>query len=94
MEETKTCPQCGEEVSERLAYCSNKKYCHFAFPMSCQGCGREIRGRVFCRECIESGIYHFQRAESLQSSQSDEESARKFVNNALKDLKTDENGCI
>jgi hypothetical protein len=92
MEETKTCPQCGKKVPEQSAYCINKEFCHYAFLMSCQGCGREVRGRVFCRECIEPGVYHFQRTESAELIRPGEESAKKFVNNALKDLKRNENG--
>ena len=57
-EETKTCPKCGEKVLERRSKCPE---CHYCFPMSCEGCGREIAGRESCPECIEPGKYHWNR---------------------------------
>jgi len=64
-QETKQCPRCDTTVLERRPIC---RKCGFRFPMSCEGCGREVVGRVFCPECIEPGVYHFQRTESLESS--------------------------
>lgn len=71
----KTCPRCNEKVSDQKAQCPT---CHFPFPMSCEGCGRETKGRVFCRECSEQG---FQKSQPLQSEQ---KNAEKFINNVLK----------
>lgn len=75
-EETKICPRCGEQVLERRPIC---RHCGFRFLMSCQGCGREIVGRVFCPECIEPGIYSWQRIESAQPLQSDKNCAEKLL---------------
>jgi len=57
-EKTKTCPKCGGKVLKRRARCENCRHC---FTMLCEGCGRDVVGHAFCPECIESGIYHFQR---------------------------------
>lgn len=81
-EETKICPRCGNEVLERRAQCAK---CHYCFPMSCEGCGREVMGRIFCRECSESGEYHFQRTESLRLTRPEEKSAEKLVEQMLND---------
>jgi len=56
--EIKQCPQCGEHVLEHRPICRN---CGYRFQMSCEGCGREVVGRVFCAECIDSGVYHWAR---------------------------------
>ena len=82
MESYKTCPRCGENILERRAIC---RYCDYRFPMSCDGCGREVVGRVFCSECVEPGYYHHNRAESLPSIRPGEENVEKFVRNMLKD---------
>ena len=57
-EKTKICPVCGEKVLERRAQCEK---CHYCFVMLCVGCGRDVVGNVFCPECSEPGVYHFQR---------------------------------
>lgn len=84
MESYKICPRCGEKVLER---CSRCRDCGYYFPMSCEGCGREVAGRIFCPECIEPGHYHHNRVESLQSIRPGEKSVEKFVRNMLKDAK-------
>lgn len=89
-EETKTCPRCGEEVLEHLAQCSK---CHYAFLMLCGGCGRDVQGRVFCRECSESGIYHFQRTNVLPPAQPlspEEKSVEKLVYELLNNPRSEE----
>ncbi len=73
-QETKQCPRCGTTVLARRPICRNHHRhtgCGFRFPMSCEGCGREVTGRVFCPECIEPGVYHWSRVETdaLQDSQ-------------------------
>jgi len=84
MSKTKKCPRCGEDVLERRPVC---RKCDYRFPMSCEGCGREVVGRVFCKECAESGYYHHNRAESLPSIRPEEKNVEKFVWNMLKDAK-------
>ena len=79
-EETKQCPRCGKKVLNRRAKCQK---CGYRFPMSCEGCGRETVGRVFCPECAESGVYHFQRSQLLQPIRPEEKSVRKFVSGLL-----------
>lgn len=87
MEETKQCPRCGNKVPKHVTQC-RKNGCYYCFPMSCEDCGREVKGRVFCRECSESGIYNFQRTEALPPSKSlrpEEESVKKLVWKMLND---------
>ena len=91
-EETKTCPKCGEKVLEHLAQCAE---CHYPFLMLCAGCGRDVRGRAFCRECVKPGVYHFQRASTLppiQPLQPEEKSVRKLVYKLLNDPNNSEIG--
>lgn len=84
----KVCPRCGEEVLNRTRICRKCQYC---FPMNCEGCGREIVGQVWCPECGNYGVYHFQRTESLPLIQPEEKSVEKFVRNMLIGRKDEEN---
>jgi len=93
-EKMKTCPRCGNKVLEHVTQC-RKDGCNYCFPMSCAGCGREIKGRVFCRECAEHGVYHFQRASTLppmQPLQPEEKNVRKLVHKLLNDPNNSEVG--
>lgn len=91
-EETKQCPRCGNKVLKHLAQCAD---CHYSFMMLCAGCGRDVQGRAFCRECSESGVYHFQRTNALplaQPLQPEEKSVRKLVHKLLNDPGNEEIG--
>ena len=84
MTKTKTCPRCGKDILERRPIC---RECGHRFPMSCEGCGREVVGRVFCQECAVPGQYHHNRAESLSPIRPEEKKAEKFTRSMLKEAK-------
>jgi len=92
-EEIKQCLRCGNEVLKQRPIC---KECGYRFHLNCEGCGRDVIGRVWCSECGDHGIYHFQRVESLASIQSlrpEEEKVEKFVNKMLVARKDEDFGC-
>lgn len=59
----KRCPQCGQLQSIRREIC---KQCGYIFSFLCEGCSRDTNGTPFCKECSESGKYHWHRIENAR----------------------------
>lgn len=64
----KKCPKCGLMNEDDAAKCKghlamNNRVCMHQFTNNCKGCGRDVRGREYCRECVTPGVCHWQRNE-------------------------------
>ena len=62
VEEIKECPQCKTKCEERRPRC---KKCGYRFVMLCEGCGRDVKGFSFCKECRQPG---YKRAASAKDA--------------------------